>query len=287
MCTTHSLNNNHPPNRHDDIHNRKLISKKSMISHPNSLSRHTHYNPVRSNLTVLESLLLDLSIIMTMTVVERVDIKAHVATDASLALAHDPSVRVDDVVAVLRGLDELGVLFLEQGEVALRLPVPDAVGGEEEVHLLEGALVRFRVEGPDHGDGDGVAGGEDVEGPLLEGVEHDGAEEGLMGWSVIGDKLRVRIISRLTNQPLPTDHPTTPHALPLARTSNGKISAGYSQGTVSQVAPNVKVKMYTIATAAAPYLSAVPALLASRAFWPRREKTPTKAMEIPWPTDPQ
>jgi hypothetical protein len=28
-------------------------------------------------------------------------------------------------------------------------------------------------------------------------------------------------------------HPTTPKALPLARTSRGKISAGYSQGTVS------------------------------------------------------
>ena len=58
--------------------------------------------------------------------------------------------------------------------------------------------------------------------------------------------------SRSVHQPLPMDQPTTPHALPLARTSRGKISAGYSQGTVSQVAPKVAVKMKIMATAPLP-----------------------------------
>ena len=45
----------------------------------------------------------------------------------------------------------------------------------------------------------------------------------------------------LTHQPLPIDQPTTPQALPLARTWRGKISAGYNHGTVSHVAPKIAV----------------------------------------------
>ena len=82
-------------------------------------------------------------------------------------------------MAPLRRLHQIRILLLEDGEVPLRFPVPDAVGGKQQVHFLEGALVGFRVEGPDHGDGNGVAGGEDVEGLLADGGEHDGAEEGL------------------------------------------------------------------------------------------------------------
>ena len=92
--------------------------------------------------------------------------------------AHHASLRVDDGVTALGGLDEIGVLLLEDGEVALGLPIPDAVGGEEQIHFLERALVGLRVEGPHHGDGDDVAGAEDVVGVLIEGGEDDGQQEG-------------------------------------------------------------------------------------------------------------
>ena len=47
-------------------------------------------------------------------------------------------------------------------------------------------------------------------------------------------------------------HPTTPHALPLARISSGNISAGYSHGTVNQVAPKMAVNRNTKKVAAIP-----------------------------------
>lgn len=50
---------------------------------------------------------------------------------------------------------------------------------------------------------------------------------------------------RHTVHPLPIDQPTTPHALPRARTFNGKISAGYSHGTVNHVAPKMAVNKKT------------------------------------------
>jgi len=68
-------------------------------------------------------------------------------------------------------------LLLQRLEVLLRLPIPDAVGREEQINLLERALVRLGVQRPNHGNGDGVACSEDVERLLAEGVEHDGAEE--------------------------------------------------------------------------------------------------------------
>lgn len=102
--------------------------------------------------------------------------------------------------------------------------------------------------------------------------------------------------------------PTTPKALPFARTSRGKISAGYSHGTVSlrmelvmsqhidwnicvfktyQVAPKTNVNMYTKLAAAAPYEFAAAMSPASRAFRPRRDMPPARNMAIPWPTEPQ
>jgi hypothetical protein len=57
---------------------------------------------------------------------------------------------------------------------------------------------------------------------------------------------------RLTNHPFPILHPTTPHAFPFARTASGNISAGYSHGTVSHVAPKIDVKINTMDAAAAP-----------------------------------
>ena len=82
-------------------------------------------------------------------------------------------------MTTLSSLDEIGILLLEDGEVLLGLPVPDAVGSEEKIHFLERALVGLGVEGPDHGNGDQVAGGEDVEGVFVERVEHDWAKEHL------------------------------------------------------------------------------------------------------------
>lgn len=69
------------------------------------------------------------------------------------------------------------VLFLENSKVALCFPVPDTIGCKEEVHFFKGALVGFWVEGPNHRDGDDVAGGEDVVCFFFEGLEHYGAEE--------------------------------------------------------------------------------------------------------------
>ena len=76
-------------------------------------------------------------------------------------------------------LHELGVLLLEDLEVALGFPVPDGVGGEDEVHFLEGALVGFWVEGPDDDDGGGVDGAEEVEGLFIQGFEDGGKEQDL------------------------------------------------------------------------------------------------------------
>ena len=84
---------------------------------------------------------------------------------------------VDDRVAASSSVSDLWVLFLEDGEIALGFPVEDAVGGEEKIHLLEGALAGLGVEGPHHGDGDDVAGAEDVVGLFAESFEHDRAEE--------------------------------------------------------------------------------------------------------------
>ena len=80
--------------------------------------------------------------------------------------------------------------------------------------------------------------------------------------------------------------PTTPHALPLARTARGKISAGYSHGTVSQVAPKTAVKMKTMAAAPAPKVEARAVLPAAAALSTSRVKTPRRIIAIPCATDP-
>jgi hypothetical protein len=92
---------------------------------------------------------------------------------------------------------------------------------------------------------------------------------------------------RHTNQPLPILQPTTPQAFPLALISRGKISAGYSHGTVSQVAPKTDVKTKTMEAAAAPYCDAFAVSPAAVASIPRREKPPARNMAIPCPTAPQ
>lgn len=80
-------------------------------------------------------------------------------------------------MTALGSLDEFGILLLEDLEVPLGFPVPDAVGSKEQIHLLKSALIRFRVQGPYHGNGDNVGSREDVVGVFPESLEHNGAEK--------------------------------------------------------------------------------------------------------------
>lgn len=80
-------------------------------------------------------------------------------------------------MTALGSLDEFGVLLLEDLEVSLGLPVPDAIGSKYQVHLLKGTLIGLGIQRPDHGDRDGVCRGEDVVCVFLYSLEHDGAEQ--------------------------------------------------------------------------------------------------------------
>ena len=80
-------------------------------------------------------------------------------------------------MATLGSLDKVWILFLQEAEVLLRFPIPWAVGSEEQVHFFQSALAGFGVQGPNHGDGDNIGGGENVVSLLVEGLEHDRAEE--------------------------------------------------------------------------------------------------------------
>ena len=108
---------------------------------------------------------------------ERVDIQAHVPGNAAIASLGKAGFRIDDRVATLGSLDELWILFFENGEVLLSLPVPDAVSREEKVHFLEGALIRLRVQAVDHGQRDDIGNTKDVVCLLLESFENDGKDE--------------------------------------------------------------------------------------------------------------
>lgn len=136
--------------------------------------------------------------------------------------------RINNTAASTGCLQQLRILLLEDGEILLGFPVPDGVGSEDEVHFFEGALVGFRVESPDYDYGGGVDGTEEVEGLFVEFGEDGWEEEHLISSMNKFRKLeKFRGMMRiLTVQPLPMDQPTTPHALPLARTSSGNISAG-------------------------------------------------------------
>ena len=119
-------------------------------------------------------LLLKGSVIMALG--EGIGIEGHIAAN-TLVADWKTCLGIKDGVASLSSLDELGVLLLEDLEVPLSLPVPDAVGCEEQVHFLESALVGLRVQSPDHGNGDDVGSGKDVVRLLIQRLEHDRAEE--------------------------------------------------------------------------------------------------------------
>ena len=106
--------------------------------------------------------------------------QAHVPWhQTALPAALDTRLRIHDAVAPLRRLHQFWVLLLEDLVVALGIPVPDGVGGEDEVHFLECALVGFGVEGPDDEDGNDVDGTEEVEGLFVEFGEDRGEEKDL------------------------------------------------------------------------------------------------------------
>lgn len=86
--------------------------------------------------------------------------------------------RIDHTASAPRSLHEPGVLLDEDLEVPLRLPVEDAVRREDQVHLLERALVGFGVEGPNDDDGEDVDAAENVQRGRAEFCEDGGQQEG-------------------------------------------------------------------------------------------------------------
>ena len=79
--------------------------------------------------------------------------------------------RIDDTVTSSRSLHKFGVLFGENLEVPLGLPVTDTVCGENQIHLLQSALIRFRIQSPDDEDRDDVHAAEYVKGVSFEFIE--------------------------------------------------------------------------------------------------------------------
>ena len=132
---------------------------------------------IYSHLTMLEGLLLLKGAIIRMALRESGGIERHVAGDAAAA-DRETGLGVEDGVTTLGSLDELRILLLENLEVLLSLPVPDAVGREKQIHLFEGALVGLGIQGPDHRNRDRVRCGKDVVRLFVESLEHDGAKEG-------------------------------------------------------------------------------------------------------------
>ncbi len=107
------------------------------------------------------------------------EIEPWTTTSGAASLLRQTGLGVDDTVAASGGLDDIGVLFLEKGEVALSVPHPWRISGEEKIHLFERALVGFGVESPNHGKSDDVGGTEDVVGFLIKSCKHDRAKESL------------------------------------------------------------------------------------------------------------
>jgi len=113
-----------------------------------------------------------------------IGIQAHIAWDQAALSFGVTRLGIDDTVASLSSLDELGVLLLEYGKVPLRFPVPDGVGSEDEVHFFERTLVSLGVESPYDDDGRGVDGTEEVECLLVECFEDGGEKKHLSLLSV-------------------------------------------------------------------------------------------------------
>lgn len=163
-----------------------------------------------------QSTVLDVDLLARVRVIDAVralgvDVEAHVARyQAALSALGVAGLGINDAVASLSGLHKLGILLLEDGEVAFGFPVPDRVGREDEVHFFERALVRFGVEGPYDDDGGRVDGTEEVKGLFVEFLEDGGEKEHLGLRSVKGHGCEGMMECspssrcRSTNQPHPT-----------------------------------------------------------------------------------
>ena len=98
------------------------------------------------------------------------------------------------------------------------------------------------------------------------------------GGTALGGLYQLRILF-LKNGKVPLSLPVP------ARTSKGKISAGYNHGTVSHVAPNVAVKRKIMATA--PELAPRAAGEPTGCWRPIVASPPASNIEIPWTMEPQ
>ena len=106
-----------------------------------------------------------------------VNIQTHVPGNAASSSLGKAGFGVDNRMATLSSLDKFRILFFENGEILLGLPVPDAVRREEKVHLFKGALIRLGVQAVDHRQRDDVGSTEDVVCLLLKCFEDDGKDE--------------------------------------------------------------------------------------------------------------
>lgn len=79
----------------------------------------------------------------TMLFAQSTRVEAHIPRrQTALAL---PGLGIEHASVPLRSMNQLWVLLLQDRKVSLRLPVPDAVGGKHQIHLLQGALVGFWI----------------------------------------------------------------------------------------------------------------------------------------------
>ncbi len=152
-----------------------------------------------------------------------IDIQAHVPRDQASLAAIATVLGIADAVTTA-SLEEFGVLLLEDGEVSLGFPVPDGVGGEDEIHFFEAALVGFGVEGPDHYECEGVDGTEEVERLFVEFFEDCGEEQHLhvsasRAFSTCDAYYLQSSRYRLTNRPHPMHYHE--HGLPMGRSQPG------------------------------------------------------------------
>lgn len=85
-----------------------------------------------------------------------------------------------DLVFTLRGFDEIWIFFLESCKILFSLPVPYAVTGKDEVHLLQRPLVRLRVECPNDEDAGEIDRTENVKRLFIEPVKDGGEKKHLL-----------------------------------------------------------------------------------------------------------
>lgn len=135
-------------------------------------------------------------------------------------------------------LDETRVLCLNLGEIALCLPVPDAIARKDEVHFFEGALVGLWIKRPHGDDAEGVNGAKNVERLFVELVKDGWEKQNLIATLSI----HCSMVSPLniikggggTYTPTVTDGPTnnTPSialGAHLQRENLGRIQPGHCQ----------------------------------------------------------